>query len=196
MGCRLCRCRFLVKSLSDKEFVMAGNLVEIEAVGEIRFVHVKDKYLSDVARQRGFDAAYQLQLAFPKDGDVHRRLVAVAHELGVRANADSLRYRDGDLVTLRDGSCPQKGKWLVNLSSKWQPVVVDRDANEVVLDSEPGDGSVANVAFKIGSTKEGRLVYFLTGVQLLRVVERVGSGRHSFGVFVQQSTDDVLGAEF
>lgn len=168
---------------------MVNGLVEVEAVGEIRFVHVRDRFLSEVARQHGFEPNYQLQLSFPKDGDVHRLLVETAKRLGVRANADSLRYRDGDLVSLRDGSRPQAGRWLLSLSSKWQPVVVDRDANDVVLAEEPGDGSLANVAFKVGCSKDGRLVYFLTGVQLLKVVERSG-GRHRFRAFSQSSVDD------
>lgn len=166
---------------------MAGDLVEIEAVGEIRFVHIKDKFLSDASRKRGFEANYQLQLAFPKDGDVHRELVSVAKRLGVTANGDNLRYRDGDLVTLSDGSRPQKGRWLVSLSSKWRPVVVDRNAEDVELAEEPGDGSLANVAFKVGRSKDGRLVYFLTGVQLLQVKEGGRSGRHRFGVYTQQT---------
>lgn len=176
---------------------MAGNMVEIEAVGEIRFVHIKDKYLSDMARQHGFDPNYQLQLAFPKNGDVHKELVAAAKQLGVTANGDNLRYRDGDLVVLRDGSRPQAGRWLVSLSSKWQPSIVDQNANDVELSEEPGDGSLANVAFKVGSTKDGRLVYFLTGVQLLRVERNAGSaGKHRFGVFTQLTIDDAGVSEF
>lgn len=169
---------------------MGNGMVEIEAVGEIRFVHVKDKYQSEFARQRGFEPDYQLQLSFPKNGDVHKELVAAAKSLGVRANGDSLRYRDGDLVTLRDGSRPQKGRWLISLSSKWRPVVVDQNANDVELVEEPGDGSLANVAFKVGCTKDGRLTYFLTGVQLLRIVERRTFAPHRFGAYVQQTIAD------
>ena len=169
---------------------MANSMIEIEAVGEIRFVHIKDKYQSDMARQRGIDPDYQLQLSFPKNGDVHRELVAAAKQLGVRANGDNLRYRDGDLITLKDGSRPQHGKWLVNLVSKWQPSIVDQNANDVELVEEPGDGSLANVAFKIGRTKDGRLVYFLTGVQLLRVESNRAPVRHRFGVYTQQTVED------
>ena len=75
---------------------MANNMLEIEAVGEIRFVHIKDKYQSDAAKQRGIEPNYQLQLAFPTNGDVHKELVASAKQLGVRANGDNLRYKDGD----------------------------------------------------------------------------------------------------
>lgn len=94
-----------------------ADMLEIEAVGEIRFVHIKDKYQSDAAKQRGIEPNYQLQLSFPKNGDVHKELVASAKQLGVRANGDNLRYKDGDLITLKDGTQPQRGKWLVNLSS-------------------------------------------------------------------------------
>lgn len=169
---------------------MATDMIEIEAVGDIRFVHIKDRYQSDMARRRGIEPDYQLQFSFPKDGDVHKELVAAAKRLGVRANGDALRYRDGDLVTLKDGSRPQHGRWLVNLTSKWQPSIVDRDANDVELAEEPGDGTLANVAFKIGSTKDGRLVYFLTGVQLLRVESGRGSVRHRFGAYTQRTIED------
>lgn len=164
-------------------------MIEVEAVGEIRFVHVKDRYQSDAAKQRGIEANYQLQLSFPKDGDVHRELVAAAKRLNVRPSGDSLRYKDGDLVVRKDGSRPQAGKWLLSLSSKWRPTVVDRDANDVELAEEPGDGSLANVAFKIGSTKDGRLTYFLTGVQLLRVEENKAPMGHRFGVYSQPTID-------
>ena len=169
---------------------MANSMLEIEAVGEIRFVHVKDKYQSDTARQRGIDPNYQLQLSFPKNGDVHKELVAAAKQLGVRANGDNLRYKDGDLITLKDGTQPQHGKWLINLSSKWKPSIVDQNANDVELKEEPGDGTLANVAFKIGSTKEGRLAYFLTGVQLLRVERNNTPTPHRFGVYAQPTVDD------
>ena len=169
---------------------MVDGMVEIEAVGEIRFVHIKDKYQSAVAKQRGIEPNFQLQLAFPKNGDVHKELVAAAKQLGVRANGDTLRYRDGDLVTLKDGSRPQHGRWLINLTSKWQPSIVDQNANDVELVEEPGDGSLANVAIRIGSTKDGRLVYFLTGVQLLRVEAGRVPARHRFGVYAQQTIAD------
>lgn len=169
---------------------MASNMLEIEAAGEIRFVHIKDKYQSDAAKQRGIEPNYQLQLAFPKNGDVHKELVASAKQLGVRASGDNLRYKDGDLVTLKDGTRPQHGKWLVNLSSKWRPSIVDQNANDVELTEEPGDGTLANVAFKIGSTKEGKLTYFLTGVQLLRVEKNNTHALHKFGVYTQTAIDD------
>lgn len=169
---------------------MVANMIEVEAVGEIRFVHIKDRYQSDMAKQRGIEPDYQLQLSFPKNGDVHRELVAAAKQLGVRANGDVLRYRDGDLITLKDGSRPQHGRWLINLTSKWQPTIVDQNANDVELSEEPGDGSLANVAFKIGSTKDGRLIYFLTGVQLLRVESNRAVARHRFGVYTQLSVED------
>lgn len=105
-----------------------ADMLEIEAVGEIRFVHIKDKYQSDAAKQRGIEPNYQLQLSFPKSGDVHKELVASAKQLGVRANGDNLRYKDGDLITLKDGTQPQRGKWLINLSSKWKPSIVDQNA--------------------------------------------------------------------
>lgn len=164
---------------------MANNMLEIEAVGEIRFTHILDKYQSDAAKQRGIEASYQLQLAFPKNGDVHKELVAAAKQLGVRANSDNLRYKDGDLITLKDGTQPQHGKWLVNLTSKWKPSIVDQNANDMELAEEPGNGTLANVAFKIGNTKEGKLTYFLTGVQLLRVEENNTPATHKFGVYQQ-----------
>lgn len=169
---------------------MANDMLEIEAVGEIQFVHIKAKYQSDAAKQRGIEPSYQLQLAFPKNGDVHKELVAAAKQLGVRANGDNLRYKDGDLVTLKDGSQPRRGKWLVNLSSKWKPSIVDQNANDVELTEEPGDGTLANVAFKIGNTKEGKLTYFLTGVQLLRVEKNSTPAPHKFGAYTQLSLSD------
>lgn len=169
---------------------MANDMLEIEAVGEIRFVHIKDKYQSDVAKQRGIKPNYQLQLSFPKNGDVHKELVASAKQLGVRPNGDNLRYEDGDLITLKDGTHPQRGKWLINLSSKWKPSIVDQNANDVELTEEPGGGTLANVAFKIGSTKDGRLTYFLTGVQLLRVEKNNTPAPHRFGAYTQQPIDD------
>lgn len=169
---------------------MADDMLEIEATGEIRFVHIKDKYQSDSAKQRGIEASYQLQLSFPKNGDVHKELVAAAKQLGVRANGDNLRYKDGDSITLKDGTQPQRGKWLVNMSSKWRPSIVDQNANDVELAEEPGDGTLANVAFKIGNTKDGRLTYFLTGVQLLRVEKNNTPAPHKFGVYRQPTIDD------
>lgn len=169
---------------------MANDMLEIEAVGEIRFAHIKDKYQSDAAKQRGIDPSYQLQLAFSKNSDVHKELVASAKQLGVRANGDNLRYKDGDLITLKDGTQPQRGKWLVNLSSKWRPSIVDQNANDLELKEEPGDGTLANVAFKIGSTKEGKLTYFLTGVQLLRVEKNTAPAPHRFGAYTQLSISD------
>lgn len=166
------------------------DMLEIEAVGEIRFVHIKDKYQSDAAKQRGIDPNYQLQLSFPKDGDAHKELVAAAKQLGVRANGDNLRYKDGNLITLKDGTQPQRGKWLVNLSSKWRPSIVDQNANDIELTEEPGDGTLANVAFKIGSTKEGKLTYFLTGVQLLRIEANNTPSTHKFGAYTQLSMSD------
>lgn len=164
-------------------------MFEIEAVGEIRFVHIKDKYQSDTAKQHGIEPNYQLQLSFPKNGDVHKELVAAAKQLNVRANGDNLRYKDGDLITLKDGTRPQHGKWIVNLSSKWKPSIVDQNANDVNLAEEPGDGTLANVAFKIGSTKDGRLTYFLTGVQLLRVEKNNTPTPHKFGTYTQPTID-------
>lgn len=169
---------------------MANDMLEIEAVGEIRFVHIKDKYQSDAAKQRGIEPNYQLQLSFPKDGDVHKELVASAKQLGVRAIGDNLRYKDGDLVTLSDGTQPQHGKWLINLSSKWKPSIVDQNANDVELAEEPGDGTLANVAFKIGVSKKGRLTYFLTGVQLLRIEKNNTPAPHKFGAYTQFSLSD------
>lgn len=161
------------------------DMLEIEAVGEIRFVHIKNKYQSDTAKQRGIEPNYQLQLSFPKNGDVHKELVASAKQLGVRANGDNLRYKDGDLVTLKDGTKPQHGKWLINLSSKWKPSIVDQNANDMEPEEEPGDGTLANVAFKIGSTKEGKLTYFLTGVQLLKIKANNTPSPHKFGAYTQ-----------
>lgn len=169
---------------------MANDMLEIEAVGEIRFVHLMNKYQSDSAKQFGIDPSYQLQLAFTKNGDVHKELVASAKQLGVRANGDNLRYKDGDLITLKDGTQPQRGKWLINLSSKWRPSIVDQNANDMKLTEEPGDGTLANVAFKIGSTKEGRLTYFLTGVQLLRIKKNNTSAPHKFGAYTQLIIED------
>lgn len=170
-------------------------MLEIEAVGEIRFVHLMNKYQSDSAKQFGIDPSYQLQLAFPKNGDVHKELVASAKQLGVRANGDNLRYKDGDLITLKDGTQPQRGKWLINLSSKWKPSIVDQNANDVELAEEPGDGTLANVAFKIGSTKEGKLTYFLTGVQLLKIEANTTPSPHKFGAYTQLSLNDESVAE-
>ena len=167
-----------------------ADMLEIEAVGEIRFVHIKDKYQSDAAKQRGIEPNYQLQLSFPKNGDVHKELVASATQVGVRAIGDNLRYQDGDLLTLKDGPQPQRGKWLVNLSSKWKPSIVDQNANDLELAEEPGDGTLANVAFKIGSTKEGKLTYFLTGVQLLRVEKNNTPSPHKFGAYTQPTMSD------
>lgn len=169
---------------------MADDMLEIEATGEIRFTHIKDKYQSDSAKQRGIEPSYQLQLSFPKNGDVHKELVAAARQLDVRANGNNLRYKDGDLITLKDGTHPQRGKWLVNLTSKWRPSIVDQNANEVELAEEPGDGTLANVAFKIGNTKDGRLTYFLTGVQLLRVEKNNAPTPHKFGVYHQLTLSD------
>lgn len=169
---------------------MANDMLEIEAVGEIRFVHIKDKYQSDSAKQRGIEPSYQLQLSFPKNGDVHKELVASAKQLGVRANGDNLRYKDGDLITIKDGTQPQRGKWLINLSSKWRPSIVDQNANDIELAEEPGDGTLSNVAFKIGTTKEGRLTYFLTGVQLLRVEKNRTPAPHKFGAYIQLTVED------
>lgn len=169
---------------------MAHNMLEIEAVGEIRFVHIKDKYRSDAAKQRGIEPNYQLQLSFPKNGDVHKELVASAKQLNVRANGDNLRYKDGDLITLKDGTQPQHGKWLINLSSKWKPSIVDQNANDIELTEEPGDGTLANVAFKIGNTKEGRLTYFLTGVQLLHVEKNNTPTPHKFSIYTQPTIND------
>ena len=171
------------------------DMLEIEAVGEIRFVHIKDKYQSDAAKQRGIDPNYQLQLSFPKNGDVHKELVASAKQLGVRANGDNLRYKDGDLVTLKDGTQPQRGKWLINLSSKWKPSIVDQNANDMELEEEPGDGTLANVAFKIGSTKEGKLTYFLTGVQLLKIEANNTPSPHKFRAYTQLHLSDEDAAE-
>lgn len=172
-----------------------ADMLEIEAVGEIRFVHLMNKYQSDSAKQFGIDPSYQLQLAFPKNGDVHKELVASAKQLGVRANGDNLRYKDGDLITLKDGTQPQRGKWLINLSSKWKPSIVDQNANDVELAEEPGDGTLANVAFKIGSTKEGKLTYFLTGVQLLKIEANTTPSPHKFGAYTQLSLSDEGAAE-
>lgn len=169
---------------------MANDMLEIEAAGEIRFVHLMNKYQSDSAKQFRIEPSYQLQLAFPKNGDVHKELVAAAKQLGVRANGDNLRYKDGDLITLKDGTQPQHGKWLINLTSKWKPSIVDQNANDVELAEEPGDGTLANVAFKIGSTKEGKLTYFLTGVQLLRVEKNNTPTPHKFGVYQQLTVDN------
>lgn len=169
---------------------MANDMLEIEAVGEIRFVHIKDKYQSDSAKQRGIDPNYQLQLAFPKDGDVHKELVAAAKQLGVRATGDNLRYKDGNLITLSDGTQPQRGKWLINPSSRWKPSIVDQNANDVELNEEPGDGTLANVAFKVGVSKKGKLTYFLTGVQLLRIEANNTPAPHKFGAYTQLSLSD------
>ena len=169
---------------------MANDMLEIEAVGEIQFVHIKDKYQSDAAKQRGIEPNYQLQLAFPKDGDVHKELVASAKQLGIRSTGDNLRYKDGDFITLSDGTQPQRGKWLINLSSRWKPSIVDQNANDVELAEEPGDGTLANVAFKIGVSKKGKLTYFLTGVQLLRVEKNNTPAPHKFGAYQQLTLSD------
>lgn len=38
--------------------------------------------------------------------------------------------------------------------------------------------------------KEGRLAYFLTGVQLLRIEKNNTPAPHKFGVYTQQTIDD------
>ena len=38
--------------------------------------------------------------------------------------------------------------------------------------------------------KEGRLTYFLTGVQLLRIEKNNTPAPHKFGVYTQQTIDD------
>ena len=56
--------------------------------------------------------------------------------------------------------------------------------------AEPKDGTLANVAFKIGNTKEGKLTYFLTGVQLLRVEKNTTPAPHKFGAYTQLTLSD------
>lgn len=160
-------------------------MLEIESYGPIGFIHIKDKYVSDTGKAHGIEPSYSLQLGIPKNGDTHRTLVAEAKKLGVPANSESLRYSDGDDVTLSDGSQPYRDMWLINLSSRYPISIVDAKGNDLTLDNEPGSGSKANVAFKIGSNRDkDKLVYFLTGVQLVEVKENEMTP-HRFGAFVQ-----------
>lgn len=136
-------------------------MLEIEAVGTIDFVHIFTKHQGEYARQHGIEPAYQVRLTFPKNCKTHRALVDEAKNLGVTPNTVNLRYTDaGD-------------DWQLNLSSRYPITVADYDGNPIdYQDTEPGNGTRANVAFRIGCTRDKtRLVYFLTGVQLLDVVE-------------------------
>lgn len=146
-------------------------MLEIEAVGTIDYNHIFSKYQGDYARQHGIEASYQLRLTIPKNGETHRQLVEEAKKLGVTPNSANLRYADS-----QDG-------WQINLSSRYPITIVDRIGNPVETTEEPGNGSVANVAFRIGSTRDkSKLVYFLTGVQLVNVTENENTP-HVFGVF-------------
>lgn len=146
-------------------------MLEIEAVGTIDYNHIFNKYQGNYARQHGIEASYQLRLTIPKNGETHHKLVEEAKKLGVTPNSANLRYTDS-----------QNG-WQLNLTSRYPLTIVDRVGNPVEATEEPGNGSVANVAFRIGSTKDkSKLVYFLTGVQLVKVTENENTP-HVFGVF-------------
>lgn len=135
-------------------------MLEIEAVGTIDYAHIFTKYQGDYAKQHGIEAAYQLRLTIPKNSETHRQLVEEAKNLGVTPNSANLRYTDSP-----DG-------WQINLSSRYPLTVVDRDGNPVDSAEEPGNGTMANVAFRIGSTRDhSKLVYFLTGVQLVTIAK-------------------------
>lgn len=163
---------------------------EIEAFGEISYAHIKDKYVSDKGKTLGIDPSYSVRLAIDKHGDVHKQLVAEAKNLGLVANTDSLRYSDGDEITMADGTRPYAGKYLIDVSSKWPVSIVDIKGNDITLEDEPGNGTLANVAFKIGVNKnKDKLNYFLTGVQLLKA-KKNEFAPHKFGEFTQTSLLD------
>lgn len=146
-------------------------MLEIEAVGTIDYNHIFTKYQGDYAKQHGIEASYQLRLTIPKNGETHRLLVEEAKNLGVTPNSANLRYTDSP-----DG-------WQINLTSRYPLTVVDRDGNQIENSEEPGNGTKANVAFRIGSTRDhSKLVYFLTGVQLVKVTENEYAP-HVFGAF-------------
>ncbi len=168
-------------------------MLEIEAVGTISFNHIYEKYQGDYAKQHDIPASYQIQLAIMKGGDTHKTLVAEAKRLGVQPSSEALRYTDGDTIENNEHT---KGKWLFNLSSKFPISVVDKDGSPLPPEGgtaeEPGDGTLANVAFRIGSNKDkSRLVYFLTGVQLLKV-KKSETAPHKFGAFTQLTIEDEL----
>lgn len=149
-------------------------MLEIEAVGTIDYVHIFDKYQGDYAKQHGIEAAYQLRLTIPKNGVTHQQIVEEAKNLGVSPSSASLRYTDS-----KDG-------WQINLTSRYPITIVDRTGKTVEAAAEPGNGTLANVAFRIGSTRDhSKLVYFLTGVQLVKVSENDWAP-HTFGVFEEE----------
>lgn len=153
-------------------------MLEIEAVGTIDYNHIFTKYQGDYAKQHGIEASYQLRLTIPKNGDTHRLLVEEAKNLGVTPNSANLRYTDS-----QDG-------WQINLTSRYPLTVVDRDGNPVENSEEPGNGTKANVAFRIGSTRDhSKLVYFLTGVQLVKVTENEYAP-HVFGAFTDEEDSE------
>lgn len=165
-------------------------MLEIESYGPIGFIHIKDKYVSDTGKAYGIEPSYSLQLGIPKNGNTHHALVAEARKLGVPANSESLRYSDGDDTTLNDGTQPYRNMWLINLSSRYPISIVDANGDDLTLDNEPGPGTKANVAFKIGSNRDNdKLVYFLTGVQLVEVKENEITP-HRFGAFTHGHLDE------
>ena len=149
-------------------------MLEIEAVGTIDYVHIFDKYQGDYAKQHGIEAAYQLRLTIPKNGVTHQQIVEEAKNLGVSPSSASLRYTDS-----KDG-------WQINLTSRYPITIGDRTGKTVEAATEPGNGTLANVAFRIGSTRDhSKLVYFLTGVQLVKVSENDWAP-HTFNVFEEE----------
>ncbi len=167
---------------------------EIEAVGAGSFFHIVKKYVSDRGAEAGIKPQYSLRFAFDKSGDTFDALKQAARELNVPLNSTNMRLSDGNLVQLRDGTQPYQGLWLVDLNSRFPVPIVDVNAHDLKLDAEPGSGTKVRVAFRIGSSKKGDLVFFLTGVQIIDLVE--GVAPHKFGVYTQGTVDDDEGDGF
>lgn len=149
-------------------------MLEIMAVGTIDYNHIFSKYQGDYARQHNIEPSYQLRLTIPKNGETHRQLVEEAKNLGVSPNSANLRYTDSE------------NGWQINLSSKLHITIVDRDGTPLKDGEEPGNGTRAKVAFRVGSARDhSKLVYFLTGVQLINVAENEFTPP-MFGAYVEE----------
>lgn len=144
-------------------------IIEVEGTGSM--FHIVNKYNSNYGKEHGFDPQYSVQVAIPKKGAMFDDLKKEAKELGVHLNAKSMSLRDGDTVTSKQGEVLFPDQWLFNANTAYDFSIVDANAKDYQLTSEPGNGTKAVFAVNVKAGRNGELRYYLAGVQILELEE-------------------------
>lgn len=165
-----------------------SNIIEIESKASM--IHLRDKQqagdglrdsiLANGGTQKDVEnaASYGVQLEVSKDPNdpTFKTLVDAVKRAGVHANRESMKLGDGDTVTRRDGTPVAPGKWLIDARSKFDVTVVDTTGQPIIMDDEPGDGTMVVAAINVKANRDrSRAIYFLAGVMIEKLEKRPDS---------------------